>query len=93
MSRTGGLEKRGRIGRVKERKERGKEREVNSLLLLTGQGALDSCPPQEETRDKGSQLWLLGLVHQQASWPLSTPNRDLAKLTSGPPIVLPRIKQ
>ena len=41
-------------------------------MLLTGQGALDSCPHQEETRDKGSQLWLLGLVHQQASWPLST---------------------
>ena len=52
MSRTGGQEKRGRIGRVKERKERGKGREVNSLLLLTGQGALASCPRQEETRDK-----------------------------------------
>ena len=30
-SRTGGLEKQGRIGRVKERKERGKGREVNKV--------------------------------------------------------------
>ena len=51
-SRTGGLEKRGRIGRVKERKERGKGREVNSLLFLTGRSTLASCPRQEETRDK-----------------------------------------
>ena len=29
-SRTGGLEKQGRIGRVKERKERGKGREINT---------------------------------------------------------------
>ena len=37
-SRTGGLEKQGRIGRVKERKERGKGREVNkvSCSLLVG---------------------------------------------------------
>ena len=51
-SRTWGLEKRGRVGRVKERKERGKGREVNSLLLLTGWGTLASCPHQEEPRDK-----------------------------------------
>ena len=47
---TGGLEKQGRIERVKERKERGKAREVNKVL--TGWGTLASCPRQEETRDK-----------------------------------------
>ena len=51
-SRTRGLEKQGRIGRAKERKERGEGREVNSLLLLTGWGTLARCPHQEEPRDK-----------------------------------------
>ena len=52
-SRTGGLEKRGRIGRVKERKERGKGREVNKVsCLLPGGGILASCVHQQETRDK-----------------------------------------
>ena len=42
-SRTGRLEKQGRTGGVKERKERGKGREGNkSLLFLTGQGTLAS---------------------------------------------------
>ena len=53
MSRTGGLEKRGRIGRVKERKERGKVRKVNKVSCsLPGWGTLASCLHQEETRDK-----------------------------------------
>ena len=53
MSRTGGLEKWGRIGRVKERKERGKGSEVNKVSYsLPGWGTLASCPRQEETRDK-----------------------------------------
>ena len=52
-SRTRGLEKRGRIGRVKERKERGEGREVNQFSCsLPGRGTLASCPRQEETRDK-----------------------------------------
>ena len=52
-SRTRGLEKRGRIGRVKERKERGKGREVNKVSYsLPGRGTLASCLCQEETRDK-----------------------------------------
>ena len=73
VSRTRGLEKQGRIGRVKERKERGKGREVNKV----------SCPlpvrafwPVVHVRrrpgTKVSQLRPLGLVHWQASWPLST---------------------
>ena len=33
MSRTGGVEKQGRIGRVKETKERGKGRVVNKILI------------------------------------------------------------
>ena len=50
---TRGLEKRGRIGRVKERKDRGKRREVNKeSCSLPGQGTLASCPRQDETRDK-----------------------------------------
>ena len=52
-SRTGGLEKQGRIGRVKERKERGKGREVNKVSCsLSGWGTLASCLCQEETTDK-----------------------------------------
>ena len=39
-SRTGGLEKQGRIGRVKERKERGKGREVNKVSSSLPVGAL-----------------------------------------------------
>ena len=47
-----GLEKWGRIGSVKERKERGKRREVNKVSCsLPGRGTLASCPYQE-TRDK-----------------------------------------
>ena len=38
--RTGGLEKQGRIGRVKERKERGKGREVNKVSCSLPVGAL-----------------------------------------------------
>ena len=38
---------------IKERKERGKGREVNKVSRsLPGQGTLASCPHQEETRDK-----------------------------------------
>ena len=52
-SRTRGLEKWGRIGRVKERKERGKGRKVNKVSYsLSGQGTLASFLCQEETRDK-----------------------------------------
>ena len=38
---------------IKERKERGKGKEVNKVSCsLPGQGTLASCPRQEETRDK-----------------------------------------
>ena len=46
-----GIRKTGRIGRARERTERGKGREVNNLFL-TSQGTLASCLHQEETRDK-----------------------------------------
>ena len=53
MSRTGGLEKKGRLGRVKQRKERENGKEVNKVSCsLPGRGTLASCPCQEETRDK-----------------------------------------
>ena len=75
MSRTGGLEKQGRIGRVKERKERGKGREVNKVSCSLPVGALwPVVCVRRRPGTKGSQLWPLGLVHWQASWPLSTPS-------------------
>ena len=53
MSRTRELENRDRMGRVKERKERGMGREVNKVSYsLLGWGTLASCLCQEETRDK-----------------------------------------
>ena len=52
-SRKVGLEKKGRIGRVKERKERRKGREVHKVFcFLSGRDTLAICPHQEETRDK-----------------------------------------
>ena len=73
MSRTGGLEKRGRIGRVKERKERGKGREVNKVSCSLLVGALwPVVHVKSRAETKRSQLRPLGLVHWQASWPLST---------------------
>ena len=75
MSRTRGLEKQGRIGRVKERKERGKGRDVNKVSCSLPVRAL--WPVVHVSRrpgTKGSQLRPLGLVHWQASWPLSTPS-------------------
>ena len=48
-----GLEQKGRIGRVKERKERGKGREVHKVSCsLSGRDTLAICPHQEETRGK-----------------------------------------
>ena len=75
MSRTGGLEKQGRIGRVKERKERGKGREVNKVSCSLPVGALWTVVRvRRRPGTKGYQLRPLGLVHWQASWPLSTPS-------------------
>ena len=70
VSRTGGLEKRGRIGRVKERNERGQGREVNIVSYSLPFGALwPVVRVRRRPGTKGSQLQLLGLVHWQASWP------------------------
>ena len=70
-----GLEKQGRIGRVKERKERGKGREVNKVSCSLLVGALwPAVRIRRRPGTKGSQLRPLGLVHWQASWPLSTPS-------------------
>ena len=75
MSRTRGLEKRGRIERVKKRKERGKGREVNKVSSSLPVGALwPVVCIRRRPGTKGSQLQPLGLVHWQASWPLSTPS-------------------
>ena len=41
-------------------------------MFLTSWGTLASCPHQEDTRDKKSQLQPLVLIPWQASWPLST---------------------
>ena len=76
MSRTGGLEKWGRIGRVKERKERGKGREVNKVSCsLPSRGTLASCLCQEETSDKRVPVMTTGsgasvgkLVPEYSEW-------------------------
>ena len=74
-SRTRGLEKWGRIGRVKERKERGKGREVSKVSCSLPVGALwPVVRIRRRPGTKGFQLRPLGLVHWQASWPLSTPS-------------------
>ena len=52
VPRTGGLEKKGRIGRDKKGKERGKGREVDNISSsLCSQGILASCLCWEEIRD------------------------------------------
>ena len=77
MSRTRGLEKQGRTGRVKERKERGRGREVNKVSCSLPVGALwPVVRIRRRPRTKGSQFQPLGLVHWQASWPLSTLSRQ-----------------
>ena len=82
MSRTGALEKQGRIGRVKERKETGKGREVNKVSCSSLLGALwPVVHIRRRPGTKGSQLWPLGLVHWQASWPLSTPSAQDVSLS------------
>ena len=74
MSRTGGLDKRGRIRRVKERKERLEEREVNKVSCSLLVGTLwPVVRIRRRLGTKGSQLWLLGLVHWQASCPPEYP--------------------
>ena len=58
---------------MKERKERGKGREVNKVFCSLPVGALwPVVRVRRRPGTKGSQLWPLGLVHWQASWPLST---------------------
>ena len=72
MSRTGGLEKQGRIGRVKERRQKGKGREINNVSCSLPVGALWTVVHvRRRPGTKRSQLQPLGLVHWQASWPLS----------------------
>ena len=52
------------IGRVKERKERGKGREVNKVSCSLLVGALwPVVRVRRRPGTKGSQLWPLGLVH------------------------------
>ena len=75
VSGTRGLEKRGRIGRAKDRKDRGKGKGVNKVSCSLSVGALwPVVRIRRRPGTKGSQLRPLGLVHWQASWPLSTPN-------------------
>ena len=72
---TRGLEKRGRIGRVKEREKRRKGREINRVSCsLPSQGTLAVAHIRRKPGTKGSQVWLLGLVRWWASWSLSTPS-------------------
>ena len=70
-----GTRKTGRIGRAKERKERGKGREVSKVPCSLPVGALwPVVHVRRRPGTRGSQLRPLGLGHWQASWPLSTPS-------------------
>ena len=63
-----GLEKQGRIGRVKERRQREKGREITKVSCSLLVGALwPVVSVRRRPGTKGSQLWPLGLVHWQAS--------------------------
>ena len=56
---------------MKERKEKG--REINKVSCSLPVGALwPVVHIRMRPGTKGSQLWPLGLVHWQASWPLNT---------------------
>ena len=79
--------KTGRIGRAKERKERGKGREVNKVSCSLLVGALwPVVSVRRRPGTKGSQFQPLGLVHWQASWPLSTPSgQDVSLSEESPP--------
>ena len=81
VSRTSGLEKRGKIRRIKERKERGQGREVNKISYSLLVGALwPVVRIRRRPGTKGSHLQSLGLVHWQASWLLSTPSgQDISR--------------
>ena len=84
-----GIRKTGRIGRAKERKKRGKGREVNKVSCSSPVGALwPVVCVRRRPGTKGSQLRPLGLVHWQASWPLSTPSGQDVSLSEeeSPPV-------
>ena len=71
---------------VKERKERGKGREVNKVSCSLPVGALwPVVHIRRRPGTKGSQLQPLGLVHWQASWPLSTPSGQDVSLSKEEP--------
>ena len=60
---------------VKEREERGKGREATKVSCSLPVRALwPVVHIRKRPGTKGSQLRPLGLVHWQASWPLSTPS-------------------
>ena len=68
----GTKEKKGRIGRVKGRKERGEGREVNKVpCSLPSWGTLANCLRQEETRVKRVPGAATGSGPWWASWSLS----------------------
>ena len=67
---------------VKERKERGKGRVVNKVSCSLPIGALWTVAcVRRRSGTKGSQLQPLGLVHWQASWPLSTRSGQVVSLS------------
>ena len=83
-----GTRKTGRIGRAKERTDRAKGREVDKVscsLLVRALWPLVCVRRRPGT--KGFQLRPLGLVHWQASWPLSTPSgQDVSLSEESPPV-------
>ena len=69
---------------MKERKERGKGREVNKVFCSLPVGALRPVVHvRRRPGTKRSQLRPLGLVHWQASWPLSTSSGQESPFVAG----------
>ena len=62
------------------------ERSIKSLVPYPFQALWPVVHVRRRPGTKGSQLWLLGLVHWQASWPLSTPSdQDVTLSEESPP--------
>ena len=88
-----GTRKTGRIGSVQERKERGKGREVNKVSWSLRSGHSGQLPRSGgDQGQKGPKLRPLGLAHQQATWPLSTPSgQDVSRSEGESPAELPLV--
>ena len=80
MPRTGGLDKKGKIRRVKEGKERGKGREVHKVSgSLPSQGTLASCVfgGDQGLKGPGCGPWVYFIGRQTGPW-VPTSDQDVS---------------